>query len=109
MVKSPSQAISYQQVSRHQGHGASASVCMIFQAGIGLLFPVYDWTDVEFRQAPEIGSGDNILLRICPYYVIADTATPARVLPEYLLCNQVGYLAISGCHFSGGSPLRLCA
>ena len=93
----PFQAISYQQVSHHQAPGASASVRMIFQAGTGLLFPVCDWADIEFRQAPEIGFGDNILLSICPYYVIADTATPARVLPEYLLCNQVGYLAISCC------------
>ena len=40
---------------------------------------------------------DNILLSIFPYYVIADTAASARVLPEYLPCNQVGYLSISCC------------
>ena len=51
---------------------------MILQVNTGLLFPVYAWSDIEFRQAPEIGSGDNILLRIRPYYVIADTAAPAQ-------------------------------
>jgi len=43
----PSQAISYQQVLRHQALGVFASVCMIFQADTGLLFQVYDWADAD--------------------------------------------------------------
>ena len=64
------------------------------------MFPVYDWADVEFRQAPDIGSGDNILLFLCQQGRIPSASVPGLAIGRYKF--SAGLNTLSG----RGQPAR---